>query len=57
VCVKCKRIIDIHDPAYDQIPLPKGIEEEFSVLSKRVVILGTCKTCNQAGRRSSGPRV
>ena len=45
VCVKCKKIIDIHSEALDQIKMPEEIDKEFQILQYQVQIDGICKNC------------
>ncbi|NEX11296.1 MAG: transcriptional repressor [Prosthecochloris sp.] len=44
-CVKCGEIIDFCDSDLDAVEVPERIAKEFSVIGKRVVIRGICRTC------------
>jgi Fur family peroxide stress response transcriptional regulator len=46
-CVKCGKIIDFHSEVCDKLEIPEDIENQFTVLSKRVVLNGICKECRQ----------
>lgn len=46
-CVKCGKIIDFHSEVCDNLKIPKDIESQFTILSKRVVLNGICKECSQ----------
>ncbi len=48
-CVVCGEIIDFCDSDLDEIHVPARIAEEFTVLGKRVVIRGICRTCAEKG--------
>ena len=44
-CIKCNTIIDFHEKAYDKLPVPPNIEQQFEIINKRVVLEGICKNC------------
>ena len=44
-CVKCNSIIDFHDTSYDRLKIPQEIENQFTVIRKKVCIEGVCKKC------------
>jgi Fur family transcriptional regulator, peroxide stress response regulator len=44
-CVKCKRIIDFHDEAFDNMPIPDELAQRFVVLRKTVCVEGLCDRC------------
>lgn len=44
-CMRCHAIIDFVNESYDNIKVPKELEEQFSVLNKRVVLEGICNKC------------
>ena len=46
-CVKCKRIIDFHDEAFDGIGVPKMLSRRFTILRKTVYFEGFCETCKR----------
>ncbi|MHC4911440.1 MAG: Fur family transcriptional regulator [Planctomycetota bacterium] len=44
-CLKCKRIIDFHHRAFDNVTIPGSIKERFVVLKKTVYFEGICDLC------------
>jgi Fur family transcriptional regulator, peroxide stress response regulator len=44
-CVRCKRIIDFHHEAHDQVRPPEGLPAEFTVLRTTVYVEGVCDRC------------
>ena len=44
-CVKCKRIIDFHHEAFDNVHVPECVSENFTILRKTVYIEGLCDQC------------
>ena len=46
-CVKCGKIIDFTSEVCDKLRIPEEIQNQFTVLSKRVVVNGICKECRQ----------
>lgn len=46
-CLKCGKIIDFSSTEYDKLEVPRDIQEEFTVTSKKVVIKGICRKCQQ----------
>jgi len=55
VCVRCKKIVDIHDPALRRLKIPRGLAMRFDVIHHRVDFFGLCKMC-RARRRREQPR-
>jgi Fur family peroxide stress response transcriptional regulator len=49
-CVKCGKIIDFHSEVCDKLKIPDEIKDHFTVFSKRVVLNGICKECNQKSK-------
>ena len=49
LCVRCRRIVDIHHEAYDALPIPPKAAHGFKILSKRVVLRGICSRCQNGG--------
>jgi Fur family peroxide stress response transcriptional regulator len=47
-CLRCGRIIDFHNKAYDGLPVPEEIGRRFTVLSHKVVLEGLCGKCRKA---------
>ena len=46
-CVKCHKIIDFHNKAYDRIEIPNDIKNKLTVLNKKVVLEGICDKCKK----------
>jgi Fur family peroxide stress response transcriptional regulator len=44
-CTRCGKVFDFCSRAYDNLDIPDGIDEQFQVISKRVVLKGICKAC------------
>ena len=44
-CIKCGSIIDFHNKPYDNLKVPEEIENQFTVLRKKVYIEGICTKC------------
>jgi Fur family peroxide stress response transcriptional regulator len=44
-CVKCQKIFDFYDPAYDRLRGPAKMKAGFRILSKKVVLEGICPGC------------
>jgi len=47
-CVECKRIVDFHHKAFDDIKVPASIGKKFTVLKKTVYLEGICDVCKAA---------
>ena len=45
-CIKCHSIIDFQNKTYDELQIPKKIPLNFKVLSKKVILEGSCQDCN-----------
>jgi Fur family peroxide stress response transcriptional regulator len=58
-CIKCKRIIDLHNKAFDDIKVPASIGKRFTVLKKTIYLEGVCDLCKAArsGHRGASPTV
>ncbi|MHC4692112.1 MAG: Fur family transcriptional regulator [Planctomycetota bacterium] len=50
-CIKCKRIVDFHYKPFDNIPIPKNISRQFTVLKKTVYLEGICDLCKKRADR------
>jgi Fur family peroxide stress response transcriptional regulator len=50
-CIQCNNIIDFHNKAYDNIPVPQKIQNQFTVLHKKVVLEGLCDQCNKKSKK------
>ena len=44
-CVKCQKIFDFYDPAYDRLKEPQKMKAGFRILNKKVVLEGICPGC------------
>ncbi|MDJ0804911.1 MAG: Fur family transcriptional regulator [Desulfobacterales bacterium] len=44
-CMACGRIVDFDHEDYTHLEVPAEIARKFTVISKRVVLKGLCKTC------------
>ncbi|MFW5636528.1 MAG: Fur family transcriptional regulator [Thermodesulfobacteriota bacterium] len=44
-CIRCGHVIDFSNRTYDELDVPEEIQQEFTVLGKRVVLKGICKAC------------
>ena len=44
-CIRCGQVIDFYNRTYDELDVPEEIQEEFTVLGKRVVLKGICRVC------------
>ena len=49
ICVLCKRIVDVFDPALGRVRPPQAVKDRFQVLGHRVEFVGYCADC-QASR-------
>ena len=45
ICVRCRRVTDMHDEQILSAPLPKKTLGGFQVLARRVHFLGICTAC------------
>jgi Fur family peroxide stress response transcriptional regulator len=52
VCMKCYKVIDIHDEHLDSLRIPDTSAFGFEVTDFRVQLRGTCRECR--GKKSSG---
>ncbi len=55
VCVRCKKIVDVHDSALRRLKILRRLATRFDVIRHRVDFFGLCKTC-QVQRRREQPR-
>ena len=46
-CIRCGKVFDFYNRAYDNLAVPEDVHEQFEVISKRVVLKGICKTCRK----------
>ncbi len=45
-CIKCYTIYDFENNAYNDIAVPKAVQEQGVIINKRVVLEGICSKCN-----------
>jgi len=55
-CIRCGAILDFYHHKYDQLEIPKEIEEKFSVNRIRVVLEGICNSCQGHSNKNKAPR-
>ena len=53
-CVKCGKIQDVYSAAYDQLPVPPEVAQNFQVLKKTVHLEGICRACRQTQAEDAG---
>ncbi|MFH1062301.1 MAG: Fur family transcriptional regulator [Candidatus Omnitrophota bacterium] len=46
-CIKCGRIIDFENKDFDELKIPKSINNKYKVLGKRVVLEHICDKCKR----------
>jgi Fur family peroxide stress response transcriptional regulator len=46
-CERCGEITDFKNDAYDELEIPKNLQQKYTVLSKRVVLKGICAKCKK----------
>ena len=47
-CIRCARVFDFYSGIYDNLKVPIEIDEQFQILSKRVLLKGVCKDCHNS---------
>ena len=47
-CLRCGLVLDKFDNNLSNLPLPVGIEGEFTILDYSVTFTGLCASCNEA---------
>ena len=45
-CIKCHKIIDFYNKAYDNLEIPNSIKNKLRVFNKKVVLEGICDKCS-----------
>ena len=50
-CINCRRIFDFNYKPFDNIPVPKNISRQFTVLKKTVYLEGICNLCRKRTNR------
>jgi len=51
VCVMCRRIMDVVEPAFERIKPPRAVKDQFQVLGHRVEFFGYCADCQSSTHR------
>ena len=51
-CVSCGKILDFHSDRYNNLGIPDEVQQNFRVLSSRVVLKGICEHCSNKGNAS-----
>jgi Fur family peroxide stress response transcriptional regulator len=46
-CTQCGKVIDFYNRDYDNLAVPEGVNKQFQVISKRVVLKGICEACQK----------
>ena len=49
-CIKCKKIFDFQHAPFDNVQVPRKLEEDFKVLRTTVYVEGVCKMCLEKGQ-------
>ena len=52
VCVRCKKIADVHWPRFDEQPLPRAAHGWGRVEARHARLTGLCKDCLKRKRRA-----
>jgi Fur family peroxide stress response transcriptional regulator len=47
LCVKCGQIDDFMNDLYDQIEIPKHLQQRYTILGQKVVLHGICDKCRE----------
>jgi Fur family peroxide stress response transcriptional regulator len=50
-CIRCRRIVDFHHPAFDRVPIPSELNKGFEILRKTVYFEGICDQCTDNRKR------
>jgi Fur family peroxide stress response transcriptional regulator len=45
VCIRCRRVIDFHDPCLERLPIQAESLGGFRILGQRIHLLGLCSEC------------
>ncbi|HZR81025.1 MAG TPA: Fur family transcriptional regulator [Candidatus Binatia bacterium] len=54
VCLECERVLDLHDPAFDVLPMPSARRHGFELTDYSVHFRGLCPDCRRA-RSAAAP--
>jgi Fur family peroxide stress response transcriptional regulator len=46
-CVKCGAILDFYTATFDEPEIPREIGQEFTIISRRIVLTGICDRCRR----------
>jgi Fur family transcriptional regulator, peroxide stress response regulator len=52
-CIRCKKIVDFHHKAFDEIKIPAEVSRRFKILRKCVYIEGICNSCRRHERSAA----
>jgi len=56
-CIQCGRIIDFPSVDCDNIKIPEGMENNYRIISKRVVLTGICSICLKRNKRQHAVKI
>ncbi|MCP4400505.1 MAG: transcriptional repressor [bacterium] len=48
-CLKCKKIIDVHEESYNQITIPDSVRKHHMILTATIRLEGICEQCKAPG--------
>jgi Fur family peroxide stress response transcriptional regulator len=51
VCVRCKKVTNLHDPVFDSLSIPEHVRRDNTVLGHSVYINVLCPACRRSGTR------
>lgn len=46
-CIQCGKIVDFNCRNFDNLEIPEELNNEFQIISRRVVLKGICKECHE----------
>jgi Fur family peroxide stress response transcriptional regulator len=46
-CIQCRKIVDFHHKAFDNIRIPAGLSRKYTILRKTIYIEGICDSCRR----------
>jgi Fur family peroxide stress response transcriptional regulator len=52
-CIRCGRVLDLHDATLDNLAPSTGTLQEFTILDYSVTFNGICSCCQETDRQSS----
>ncbi len=50
-CLKCRRIVDIYNEQYDEIPIPQELQQQYNISNLTVHLEGICDQCKADGEQ------